>query len=69
MKVLSLAYITLFAMAACTPQASIMTTTTAPPPLLTPASYAAGSAPNTTTALDGTSAEYEQGQRSDGIIG
>src|SRR6516165_6481568 len=53
MKALFLAYISLFAMAACT-QASMVTTTTAPPSAPTPASYAAGSAANTTTAFDGT---------------
>jgi hypothetical protein len=53
MKALFLAYISLFAMAACT-QASMVTTTTAPPSAPTPSSYAAGSAANTTTAFDGT---------------
>ena len=53
MKAAPLAYIALFAMAACT-QASMVTTTTAPPSTPTPASYAAGSAANTTAAFDGT---------------
>jgi hypothetical protein len=54
MKALPLAYISLLAMVACTPQSSMTTTTTTPPPTPTPASYAAGSAANTTTAFDGT---------------
>jgi hypothetical protein len=54
-KALSLAYMSLFAMVvACTPQPSMVTTRTAPPSAPTPASYAAGSAANTTTAFDGT---------------
>lgn len=53
MKSVSLAYMAVLAMVACTPQ------TSAPPDAgaaagLTPASYAAGSAGNTTTAFDGT---------------
>ena len=53
MKAASLAYIALFAMAACT-QASMVTTTTAPPSTPTRVSYAAGSSANTTAAFDGT---------------
>jgi hypothetical protein len=53
MKAASLAYIALFAVAACS-QASMVTTTTAPPSTPTPASYAAGSAANTTSTFDGT---------------
>ena len=53
MKALLLAYMALFAVVACTPQASTPSTTGAVP-ALTPASYAAGSAANTTTAFDGT---------------
>jgi hypothetical protein len=54
MNALSLAYLSLFAMAACTPQASMVRTATAPPPTPTPLGYVAGSAANTTTAFDGT---------------
>ena len=53
MKGLFLAYMALFAVVACTPQASTPPTTGATP-ALTPASYAAGSAANTTTVFDGT---------------
>jgi hypothetical protein len=52
MKPLSLAYILLFAIAACTP--SIPTTSTTAPPARAAEGYAAGSAANTTTAFDGT---------------
>jgi hypothetical protein len=53
MRGLLLACIALFASVACTPQPSTPPTTGAAP-VLTPASYAAGSAANTTTAFDGT---------------
>ena len=53
MKGLLLSCIVLFAVVACTPQASTPPITGAAP-ALTPASYAAGSVANTTTAFDGT---------------
>ena len=53
MKWLLPACIALFAVVACTPQASTPPTTGAAP-ALTPASYAAGSLANTTTAFDAT---------------
>src|SRR6516225_11782197 len=53
MKGLSLASVALFAVVACTPQPSTPPTTGAAP-ALTPASYASGSAANTTRAFDGT---------------
>ena len=53
MKGASLAYMALLAIAACTPQTSSPPATGAATGL-TPASYVAGSAANTTTAFDGT---------------
>ena len=53
MKAALLAYISVFAMVACTAQQA-PTPTTGAASALTPASYAAGSAANTTTAFDGT---------------
>jgi len=53
MKGLFLAYTALFAIVACTPQPSQPSATGATP-APTPASYAAGSAANTTTSFDGT---------------
>ena len=53
MKALFLTYTALFAIVACTPQPPPPPPTGAAPGL-TPASYAVGSAANTTTAFDGT---------------
>lgn len=53
MKGLILAYLVLFSMVACTPEPSQPSAAGAAP-APTPASYAAGSAANTTTAFDGT---------------
>ena len=53
MKGLFLASVPLFAVVACTPQPSAPPTAGAAS-ALTPASYASGSAANTTTAFDGT---------------
>ena len=53
MKGILLTCMALFAIVACTPQPSTPRTTGAAP-ALTPASYAAGSVANTTTAFDGT---------------